>query len=136
MATSSVSLSRILGKLNFTGVAYNVEPGTHSAAKSGLGSKLGVSNVSAMQRSHTSAKDRDGTMTGSRSRDEELLNDGWKDQSARIQNRIRAGRRSSTSSDEVQMLGQDSIKWTVDIQQHTERDEGSLASNGTRETRD
>jgi len=47
-ATSSVSLSRILGHLNFAGVAYNVEPSARSHTASGTGDlRLGGPSESA-----------------------------------------------------------------------------------------
>jgi len=137
LATSSVSLSRILGKLNFSGVAYHVDPGAHTMDKSGVqsGSRRIIGNSSGHRGSQIGAPDRGETKESHLVNGEEV-SDGWRDQSARIQSKIRAGRKGSADSDEVQMLGQDSIKWTVDIHQHTERDEGSTVSNTTRGTRE
>ena len=108
MATSSVSLSRKLGNLNFAGVAYGAEPTGRSQNTSALAG---------------SGADRTRNATKQGTGEDDV--DDWKSQATNIRNTVRAGRKNSADS-EVEMLGHDAIKWTVDIHQ---AEETSVASS-------
>lgn len=100
MATSSVSLSRVLGKLNFVGVAYNVDPAARSQLQSG-----------------SASKERSGRASVGAAKALPNVNNGWRDQSMTLFNNVRAERRTSLASSEEQILGDDAIRRTVDIHQ-------------------
>lgn len=105
VASSSVSLSRMLGKFNFAGVAYKIDPNPRGQ------------NQSALESASKSGPLRSAN------------NDGWGKQAAVLRNDIIGPRRGSAESEEaiLRMTGEDAINIKVEI--HQLREESTKSSN-------
>lgn len=113
-------MSRILGKFNFAGVAYTVDPRNRSRNQSALtGSGSGTRTGNNTQTSNHAGRHLSSVNM-----------DGWKDRSATLRSKagVIAGRRGSAES-EAQILPHDGIVRKVEIQQVWEENTSSKSQN-------
>ena len=115
-ATTSVSMSRILGKLNFAGVAYTMDP-----------------NLSRSHNQSGAAGSNSGTRTGNNARQQSQCRtrpgwdlDGWRNQSTVLKTTVSAHANHRTSIESL--LQNESITQKVEIQQ-TWEEGGSVNSH-------